>query len=45
MEWNRNEWQGRSKEQVDRNNKVFGLSIIISFVVTTGLLIFYLLSL
>jgi hypothetical protein len=45
MEWNRNEWQGRSEEQVRRNNKVFGMSIIISFIGITGLLIIYLLSL
>jgi hypothetical protein len=45
MKWDRNEWQGRSEEQVKRNNKVFGMAIISIFVVTTGLLIIYLLLL
>jgi|LakMenEpi03Aug12_release.lakeMendotaPanAssembly.Ray.scaffolds.fasta_scaffold344135_4 hypothetical protein len=45
MKWDRNEWQGRSKEQVDRNNKVFGIAIIGISIITTGLLIIYLLSL
>jgi|LakMenE18May11ns_1017448.scaffolds.fasta_scaffold8972741_2 hypothetical protein len=45
MKWDRNEWQGRSEEQVKRNYKVFGMGIISIFVVTTGLLIIYLLLL
>jgi t-SNARE complex subunit (syntaxin) len=27
--WNSDEWQGRSKERVERNNKVFGYSILL----------------
>ena len=45
MQWDRTDWQGRSKEQVDRNNKVFGIAIIGISIITTGLLIIYLLSL
>lgn len=32
MMWNKNDWQGRSKSQVDRNNRVFTYSIIISVI-------------
>jgi hypothetical protein len=45
MKWNRNEWQGRSKEQIERNYKVFWIGIIISFFIGAGLLIINLLSL
>jgi hypothetical protein len=45
MKWDRNEWQGRSKEQVDRNSKVFGMTIKGIFTIIAGLLIIYLLSL
>jgi hypothetical protein len=38
MIWNRNEWQGRSEEQVKINYKVFGWSIII--VIIFGLILF-----
>jgi len=33
MIWDRNEWQGRSEEQVKRNYKVFKYSIIIVSIV------------
>jgi hypothetical protein len=32
MMWDRNEWQGRSKEQVKRNYTVFKYSIIIGII-------------
>jgi hypothetical protein len=38
MIWNRNDWQGRSEEQVKRNYKVFGWSLV--FVVVLGLLLY-----
>ena len=46
MDWDDNEWQGRSEEQVKRNYKIFGMAIVIttSFIIA-GLLIIYLLSL
>jgi len=28
MKWDRNEWQGRSENQVGNNNKIFGIAII-----------------
>lgn len=41
MKWNRNEWQGRSKKQVETNNRVFGYSIILTILgLIFGLLIF-----
>jgi hypothetical protein len=36
MTWDRNEWQGRTKEQVERNYKVFKYSIVIGII---GLLV------
>jgi hypothetical protein len=39
MSWDPNEWQGRTKEQVERNNKVFGYSIIMSIIVVVILVI------
>ena len=41
MIWDRNEWQGRTEEQVKRNYKVFKYSIII---VSMVIIILYLLS-
>jgi uncharacterized membrane protein YidH (DUF202 family) len=40
MKWDNNGWQGRSKEQVERNNKVFGYSVIIA--VVFGVILFLL---
>lgn len=45
MKWDRNEWQGRSEEQVKRNYKIFGLTVITTSIVIAGLLIIYLLLL
>jgi hypothetical protein len=42
MEWNRDEWQGRTKEQVERNYKT--LSLFIKFFLLT-IIIMVLLSL
>ena len=36
--WDKNDWQGRSEDQVKRNYKVFGYSIIITVVI--GLLLY-----
>jgi uncharacterized Rmd1/YagE family protein len=38
MKWDSDDWQGRSEEQVNRNNKVFGWSIVI--VIIFGLILF-----
>ena len=32
MIWNKNDWQGRTKEQVERNYKVFKYSLLIVFI-------------
>jgi len=29
MKWNRNDWQGRSKKQVENNNQVLALTVIV----------------
>ena len=39
MNWDPNDWQGRTREQVERNNKVFGYSVIISIIVVAIVLI------
>lgn len=39
MEWNRDEWQGRTKEQVERNYKTFDLFIKIVLVTIIGTLL------
>jgi uncharacterized membrane protein YidH (DUF202 family) len=44
MIWDPNEWQGRSKEQVERNNKVFGYSVIMSIIVTVIVVIVLILN-
>ena len=36
MDWNPNDWQGRTREQVERNNKVFGYSVIMSIIVVVS---------
>ena len=36
MNWNRNEWQGRSQRQVENNNKSQFAIIIIVFIWLTG---------
>ena len=44
MIWDPIEWQGRSKEQVERNNKVFGYSVIMSIIVTVIVVIVLILN-
>lgn len=39
MNWDPNDWQGRTREQVERNNKVFGYSVIVSIIVVVIALI------
>ena len=29
MKWDRNDWQGRSKKQVENNNQILALTVII----------------
>jgi uncharacterized membrane protein YidH (DUF202 family) len=44
MNWNPNDWQGRTREQVERNNKVFGYSVIMSIIVVVIVLIVMILN-
>ena len=39
-EWDSNDWQGRSKRQVNNNNKLLGISSISFFILLLILLIF-----
>jgi hypothetical protein len=39
MNWDPDDWQGRTRQQVERNNKVFGYSIIMSIIVVVILVI------
>jgi uncharacterized membrane protein YidH (DUF202 family) len=39
MNWDPNDWQGRTREQVERNNRVFGYSVIILIIVVAIVLI------
>jgi len=39
MKWNRDEWQGRSKKQVEENYKVMEFIYILFFVTIVGYLI------
>jgi hypothetical protein len=39
MNWDPDDWQGRTRQQVERNNKVFGYSVIISIIVVAIVLI------
>jgi hypothetical protein len=32
--WDSDEWQGRSKDKVEKNNKVFGYSILLTILGT-----------
>lgn len=29
MNWDPNDWQGRTRQQVERNNRVFGIMVIV----------------
>lgn len=37
--WNRNDWQGRSRSQVENNATISGIVVIAAFVITIGLII------
>jgi len=39
MEWNPDDWQGRSEKQVEDNNKIFGITIISFILVLLVLLL------
>ena len=39
-EWDRNEWQGRTKKQVEENYKVMRLTYILFFITLAIVLIF-----
>jgi hypothetical protein len=39
MEWDPNDWEGRSRDHVDRNNRAFGYTVIIAIIVVGLLLI------
>jgi len=39
MSWNRNDWQGRSKKQVEDNYKIMDIIYIITFVSVVGYMI------
>jgi len=36
MSWNRNDWQGRSKKQVEDNYKIMDIIYIVTFVLIVG---------
>jgi len=36
MSWDRNDWQGRSKKQVEENYKVMNIIYIVTFVLIVG---------
>lgn len=37
--WNRNDWQGRSKSQVEGNEAIGGIVVIAALILTIGLII------
>jgi len=43
-EWNPNDFQGRSKEQVERNYRVFEIFLGLSWLVGTALVLFKLID-
>jgi hypothetical protein len=43
-EWNPNDFQGRSKEQVERNYRVFEIFLVLSWLVGTDLVLFKLID-
>lgn len=43
-DWNPNDWQGRSKKQVETNEKLAGISIIGLVVFVLGTLIYQLIT-
>lgn len=43
-EWDSNEWQGRSKRQVENNEKLAGISMIACIAIMLGLIIYNLIT-
>jgi|TARA_R110002153_G_scaffold200592_1_gene353938 hypothetical protein len=37
--WNRNDWQGRSRSQVENNTTISGIVVIAALVITIGLIV------
>jgi len=43
-DWNPNDFQGRSKDQVERNYRVFAIFLILSWLIGTGLVLYYIID-
>jgi hypothetical protein len=43
-DWNPNDFQGRSKDQMERNYRIFAILITLSWLVGTGLVLLKLIS-
>jgi hypothetical protein len=43
-DWNPNDYQGRSKDQVERNYRVFAILLILTWFVGTGLVLYALID-
>jgi hypothetical protein len=43
-DWNPNDYQGRSKDQVERNYRVFAILLILTWFVGTGLVLYALIN-
>jgi hypothetical protein len=39
-DWNPNDYQGRSKDHVERNYKVFALFLVLAWLVGTGIVLY-----
>ena len=43
-DWNPNEYQGRSKDHVERNYRIFAFILVLSWLIGTGLVLVKLIS-
>ena len=43
-DWNPNDYQGRSKDQVERNYRVFAILLILTWFVGTGIVLYALIN-
>jgi hypothetical protein len=43
-DWDPNDFQGRSKDQVERNYRVFAIFLVLSWLVVTGLVLYGLIN-
>ena len=43
-DWNPNDYQGRSKDHVERNYRIFAFILVLGWLVGTGLVLFKLIS-